>query len=145
MLQDALLENLEMFGWEVQAWAVFSNHYHYVAFSPQAGSNVMALTKRLHASTALALNRMDGMPGRRVWFQAWDTAITYDNSYLARLAYVHHNAVRHGLVGAAELYPWCSASWFAQRADRAWFESVTSFPIDSVNVQDDYEPASPQS
>jgi putative transposase len=138
LVEDALLETLEEYGWQVQAWAVFSNHYHFVGFSPEEGSNAMRMATKLHANTSRMVNRIDGTPGRKVWHQAWDTAISFERSYMARLAYVHHNPVHHGLVQVAEMYPWCSAEWFSQRADRAWYETITSFPIKGVNVADNY-------
>ena len=33
-LHDSLLGLAEEYGWNLQAWAVFSNHYHFVAMSP---------------------------------------------------------------------------------------------------------------
>ncbi len=33
-LQQSLLELAEMYGWNLQAWAVLANHYHFVAESP---------------------------------------------------------------------------------------------------------------
>jgi putative transposase len=138
LLENTLLETFEEFGWRLQAWAVFSNHYHCVGLSPHDGADVMTAVKKLHSVSARKLNAIDGSPGRRVWFQARDTRLSYERSYTARLAYVHYNAVHHGLAPTPEMYPWCSASWFKQRADRAWYETVVSFPTDSVNVLDDY-------
>ena len=73
-----------------------------------------------------------------VWYRAWDTRLSYERSYLTRLAYVHNNPVRHGLVQDAQEYPWCSARWFADRADRPFYKSVMSFKTDRVNVYDDF-------
>ena len=47
-----------------------------------------------------------------IWHNFWDTELTYEKSYLARLNYVHQNAVKHGLVARACQYRWCSAAWF---------------------------------
>jgi putative transposase len=59
----------------------------------------------LHTATPKELNRLDETPRRRVWFQYWDSHLTYPRSYLARLNYVHCNAVRHGVVCLAQHYP----------------------------------------
>ena len=32
----------EEFGWHVEAWAVFSNHYHFVGYSPGTGAQQWA-------------------------------------------------------------------------------------------------------
>ena len=74
-----------------------------------------------------------------MWFQYWDTQLTYEKSYLARLNYVHTNAVRHGLVRQAEQYLWCSAGWFLRRAPRSFYGTVRRFPCDKVTVPDEFE------
>ena len=53
----------------------------------------------LHEDTAEEINRCDGTANRTVWFNFWDTKLTFETSYLARLNYVHQNAVKHGLDG----------------------------------------------
>ena len=63
LLQDLLLEITAEFGWELQAWAVFSNHYHFVGHSPQEGANIDRLAKKLHGCVARKLNRIDGTEG----------------------------------------------------------------------------------
>jgi putative transposase len=97
------------------------------------------MLRRLHAVTAQAVNRLDGAEGRKVWFEYWDTHLSFERSYLARLHYVHQNPVRHGLVRSAIRYPWCSAAWFEQHAQPTFFRTVTSFKIDRVRVLDDYQ------
>ena len=62
----------------------------------------------LHGVTSRELNKLDNVQGRPVWFNFRDTRLTIQYSYLARLNYVHQNAVKHKLVAAANQYPWCS-------------------------------------
>jgi putative transposase len=138
LLHDILLQELEKAGWQLQAWAVFANHYHFVGLSPESGLGLKQLTRAIHGRSAIELNKLDGTPGRMVWYRAWDTRLSYERSYLTRLAYVHNNPVRHGLVQDAQEYPWCSARWFADRADRPFYKSVMSFKTDGVNVYDDF-------
>src|SRR4051794_15465524 len=33
-LESSLLSKAKAFGWQLEAWAVFSNHYHFVGHSP---------------------------------------------------------------------------------------------------------------
>jgi len=86
---------------------------------------------------------MDQAEGRKVWFEYWDTRLTYDKAYLSRLNYVHTNAVKHGLVRNAEAYPWCSAAWFSRTTERSFHSIVMQFPSDRVNVRDEYQPTPP--
>jgi putative transposase len=75
--------------------------------SPEKATSLTAFTKHLHSVTAIEANRWEGTTGNKVWFQFRDTALTYPESYDARLSYVHRNAVHHGIVREPSLYPWC--------------------------------------
>ncbi len=134
MLLKVCLDN----GWNVQAWAVFPNHYHFVA-SSNAPANLSTTIRRLHSLTARAVNQRDLQAGRKVWFQYWDTLLTNQNSYLARLRYVHENAVRHGVVARAANYPWCSAGWFERKAAPGFRKTVLGVPYDRISVPDSFE------
>jgi len=125
----------------LEAWAVFSNHYHFVVHAEPDAKPLRAAIQQLHADTAREINRMDRVPGRTVWHNFWDTQLTFEKSYLARLNYVHQNAVKHGLVPIACQYRWCSAAWFERTATRAQVGTIYRFKIDSLNIRDDYEPA----
>lgn len=136
LLHDKLLAVADELGWRLQAWAVFSDHYHFVAHSPEDATNLRALVRRLHAITATMINRADRTPARRVWCNYWETHIADERSYLARLAYVHQNAVKHGIAVVASHYPWCSATWFESLSSPARVATVYSFPTDHVSVPD---------
>jgi putative transposase len=140
LLESALLRLVKAFGWQVEAWAVFSNHYHFVAHAGPGAENLRVVLKRLHGETSRELNSLDAAPGRRVWHNFWDTKLTFEKSYLARLNYVHQNAVKHGLVPVANQYRWCSAGWFERAATRAQARTIYSFRTDRLSVRDDYEP-----
>jgi putative transposase len=140
LLHDHLLRLAKQHDVVLEAWAVFSNHYHFVAHTNGQENQLAQLITRLHSDTAQVINRDNHNPGRPVWFNYWDTCLTFEKSYLARLSYVHHNAVKHGLVRRANEYPWCSAAWFERTATRAQIKTVYGFKIDRVKVQDDFEP-----
>lgn len=138
LLHDTVLSVAEEQGWQLQAWAFLANHYHLVGFSPPVEKAVETLTRKAHGLTAIELNKLDDRPGRVVWYRTWDTRITFEKSYLARLAYVHQNPIKHGLTRDADSYRWCSAKWFRDSADRPFYETVMSFAIDRLNVYDPF-------
>lgn len=140
LLESALLRLLKESGWQLEAWAVFSNHYHFVAHAIAGAESLQAVLKHLHGETSRELNAFDGTSHRTVWHNFWDTKLTFEKSYLARLAYVHRNAVKHGLVPVANQCRWCSAAWFERTASRAQIRTIYSFKTDKLNVGDDYEP-----
>jgi len=140
LLQSTLFSVMKDYDWELQAWAVFSNHYHFIGKSPVQGKTVRTLIQRLHSETSRKLNEIDDTKGRKVWFQYWDTCLTYEKSYYARLNYVHNNPVKHGLVKVASQYPFCSAGWFEVNAKPSFYKKVKSFKYDNVNIQDNFTP-----
>ena len=139
LLRDALLQLALKHDWSLQAWAVFSNHYHFVALSLTKAETLRAYVRHPHSQTAREVNRLDNTSGRKVWFEYWDTQLTYQKSYLARLSYVHRNAVHHGLVRVPSAYAWCSAGWFERRAVPSFYRTIMKFPCDRTSVPDDYE------
>ena len=138
LLEEHLFELAIKYEWKLEAWAIFSNHYHFVAQSPIDASTLRKFITHFHSITAKALNRLHQQPGRRVWYQYWDTQLTYLNSYFARLNYVMQNPVKHGLVDLAENYPWCSKGWFLKNASLSHQKVVNGYKIDEVQVVDDY-------
>ncbi|MCI0534270.1 MAG: hypothetical protein L0Z50_03475 [Verrucomicrobiales bacterium] len=142
VLHRGLLKVTANFRWCLEAWAVFSNHYHFVAHSPAdepTAESLPAMLSELHKKTAAWVNRLDGVVGRQVWFNYRETRLTYQRSYLARLNYVHQNAVKHGLVPVANQYPWCSARWFERMASAAQVKNIYRFKVDQVNVFDEFQ------
>jgi putative transposase len=140
LLESELLSLARQHEIILEAWAVFSNHYHFVAHTTGVRDQLKNLIARLHYDTAEEINRRDGTPGRQVWFNYWETRLTFEKSYLARLNYVHQNAVKHGLVRQANAYPWCSARWFERLAARSQVKTIYGFKVDRIKIDDDYEP-----
>jgi putative transposase len=141
VLNRGLLKMLGEAGWRLEAWAVFSNHYHFIAHSPEDGAGSLSeVLGELHSRTATWLNRIEGKPKRKVWHNFWETRLTFEKAYLARLNYVHQNPVRHGLAPVANQYPWCSAAWFERAGTPAQVRTIYGMKIDAVSVMDSYEP-----
>ena len=139
--QATLFQLVEEFGWELEAWAILSNHYHLIAHSlPRSGggaSSLSAMVKKLHSLATKELNRRDGMAGRtRLWQNFRETQLTHHESYMARLNYVHQNAVHHGLVRKASEWKWCSAGEFKKAVSSAWLRTVAGYRFDEIARQD---------
>jgi putative transposase len=136
---EILLERVLYWKWELEAWAILENHYHFIARAPENPLTLEALIRQTHSKTAVELNRLDKAPGRKVWHNYWDTCITFETSYHARLHYVHLNPVKHELVENAEEYPFCSYRWFLEKANNDFQNTVMNQPMDRVDVVDDFD------
>jgi len=140
LVQIHLFQLAEEFGSLLQAWALFPNHYHFICEFKDA-KVLPAFIQRFHSQTARTVNFLDRADQRRVWFEYWDSHISFQRSYFARLRYVHENAVHHGVVRRAANYPWCSAGWLERVASPAMRKTILNFPCDSIRVRDDFDVA----
>ena len=141
VLHRGLLTVAQDFSWTLEAWAVFSNHYHFVGKSPQGekdASSLRPMLTKLHEKMAKWVNKLDAAPGRKVWHNWRDSHLTYEKSYLSRLAYTHRNAVHHGLVPVPNQYPWCSAAWFERETTPAQQKTIYSFGESRIKVPDNF-------
>jgi putative transposase len=134
LLQTLLFALAKRHSCELQAWTLFSNHYHLVV----TGKALQDMLARFHSDAAKALNTFDGVQGRRVWYQFRDTQLTFEKSWLARLKYTHENPVKHRLVTRAKDYRWCSAGWFEANARPSLVNTLRGLNVDRVNVYDDF-------
>jgi len=139
-LQAILIEVTQQYHWELRAWAVFSNHYHFIARAPERPASLSRMIQHLHSDASKHVNRLDNKPGRKVWYQYWDKCLTFEKSYYARLNYVNNNPVHHRLVPVASQYPYCTAREFQNRYPSSFCRKVASFKCDRINEPDDYEP-----
>ncbi len=139
LVLDTLFERATHWGWNLEAWAILDNHYHFIAHAPENALTLGKLIRQFHSKTTVLLNKLDGETGRQVWHNYWDTCITHETSYHARLNYIHLNPVKHGMVENPEDYPFCSYRWFLGKADDDFREMAKKQPIDRVNIFDDFD------
>ena len=84
VLTSRLMEYAKQYDWHLQAWAVLSNHYHFIGSSSNPAS-LKEFICSLHTDTARHVNDLDKTTNRKVWYQYWDSHISYQKSYYARL------------------------------------------------------------
>jgi putative transposase len=123
------------YSWTIEAWCVLSDHYHFIARSPPNASVLSQFIRTNHSTTARYVNKIDKKPGRKVWWNYWDTCITYEKSYFARLRYIHLNALKHGFVENPEEYLHSSYSWFIDKSTAVMKNLVLTAPIDQLDVE----------
>lgn len=80
-LENDMLTLAKLYSWQLEAWAVFMNHYHLIARGELNAARIDIYLKHLHSKTAIDVNLEDSTPGRQVWYNFWDTKLTYERSY----------------------------------------------------------------
>ena len=137
MLYGLMLETAEWFKISLNAWALMANHYHIIV-SVESPETLKKFIVSFHKNSSLRLNKLDRIEGRRVWYNYWDTKITYQKSYYARLNYVNKNPEHHGIVEKAEEYYWCTEAWYKYHSDPAFAKTVDSFSYSIIKIFDDF-------
>jgi putative transposase len=102
--RDAFHEAARIYHWQIFAWVVLHNHYHTIVRSPKYSSNLSKFINSFHKFTAWRWNEEDGLKGRKVWWNYWDTCIRSEDDYYNRLKYIFWNPVKHGLAEKPEDY-----------------------------------------
>ena len=108
VFEDDLLHLLRVNSIELYAWAILPNHYHALLKT----TNVLFLLKKvkqLHGRTSFYWNGEENSRGRRVWFNAVETAIKSERHFWASVNYIHHNPVKHRHVSKWTEWPYSSA------------------------------------
>jgi len=103
LLLNTIFESAESFKVQIEAWAVMSNHYHLILTS-DVENTVPSLVSKIHGLSAIRFNKIDKAAERRIWYNYWDSSITYQESYFARLNYVNKNPEFHKIINKAEDY-----------------------------------------
>jgi putative transposase len=136
----SLFKACECRGWKVDDWVILDNHYHVMLSSPDGNCEFSTLIAECHKFTALFIKKHDPntQEFKHIFSNYWDTCITHERSYFARLNYIYQNPAKHGYVQDAKDYQWGS---YADRVrmQREYIERLISdFPCDRVHVEDEY-------
>ncbi len=139
--QSTLLLLMDEFDWKPEAWAILSNHYHFIAHSQAsregAADSLSRMIRKLHSLTTREINaRSSSSDQKRLWQNYRETLLTHQASYLARLHYVHQNAVHHKLVLIGSDWKWCSAAAFKKAVTPAWVKTISSFGYEKIAMKD---------
>src|SRR5258705_5439830 len=59
LLQDPVLSLAKKYNWQLEAWAIFANHYHIVARSLPGAANLRTFLTHLHADSTREFNRLN--------------------------------------------------------------------------------------
>ncbi|MDP2789527.1 MAG: transposase [bacterium] len=105
---------LQEYQYKLYAWVVLDNHYHLI-FETNQGAKLPKFMQALHGGTSRALNLMDGIEGRKVWFNYWDRCLRDDVDFNTHCDYIHYNPVKHGFAEHPEDYPFSSYKDFLKR------------------------------
>ncbi|MBP8001735.1 MAG: transposase [Chloroflexi bacterium] len=126
---DLLFEQVVLYGIQMYAWAVLTNHYHLLTRVPVFDA-LKVVFQRVHGRTAFEWNREENVIGRKVWYRYSDRAIRSERHYNTTLNYIHFNPVKHGLVDSPYDWAWSSVHWYETDRGRDWLRDLwRDYPV----------------
>lgn len=139
-LFDYILKSAAHFDWNLEAWVILDNHYHLMLNAPENAETLSLLIGNIHRYSAIWLNKNVKVPDSalKIWHNYWDTCVTYEKSYYARLNYIWFNPVKHGYVDGPE--KWKFGSYYERfKLEKEYLIRVNKdFPCDKVKIVDDF-------
>lgn len=127
-------------GWEIEDWVILHNHYHLMVNAPENAESLSAIIRDIHKFTAMWIkkNMHESKNDEKIWWNYWDTCITYERSYFSRLNYLWNNPVKHGLVKKAEDWKYGSY-YYRYQKEKEYLQNLRkNYPFDKVKVKDDF-------
>ena len=94
-LLKSIKKGFDQYGWTLEDWVILDNHYHLMGDAPDDATTLSLLIKDIHRFIALWIkkNVPESKDAEIVMYNYWDTCITYEKSYFARLNYIWYNPV----------------------------------------------------
>jgi putative transposase len=154
-LLETLFKGCEKYNWSVEDWVILDNHYHVMLNGPDSALNLSKLINEVHKFTALWIKKNIIMECRngidtvnalqkplhkttKIFHNYWDSCITYERSYFARLNYIYFNPVKHNYTANAEEYEFGSYRQRFLSQEEGIFNRQKEYPWDNIKVNDDF-------
>ena len=139
-LLSSIMKGCEKYGWVIEDWVILDNHYHLMLNAPDRVDTLGAMFKEIHKFTALWLleNFPELKDEMRIFYNYWDSCITFEKSYFTRLNYIYYNPVKHGYVEEAGDYLWGSYRLRLQIEPDHLNQMKEKYPWDKIKVKDDF-------
>lgn len=146
---EYMFKSFEHFGWEIEDWVILNNHYHLMTQAPEDATTLSRVINNFHKFSAIwirknlenrdsAAKSLTQSTYSKIWHNYWDTCITYENSYYARINYIWFNAVKHGYVEDAAQWKFGSFYYRCMVQSAEVEEVAKRYPYDRVKIEDDY-------
>ncbi len=134
---EVMFESFKRLHWKIEDWVLLDNHYHLMADAPENAKTLSCVINNFHRFSALRIKKNvdPACSLDRIWYNYYDTCMTYEKSYFARLNYIWNNPVKHGYVEKPE--EWKFGSYYFKADKREEVNSIMrNYPCDRIRVED---------
>jgi len=136
---DYLSKSLKAFNWELEDWVILDNHIHMMIHAPEKAETLSNVMNNFHRFTAIWLSKHGIQKiGQKYFHNYWDTCITFEKSYFARLNYIWMNPVKHGYVDSPEKWKFGSYYYRFKEEAEEIKQLMKKYPFDKLKIRDDF-------
>lgn len=130
----------KQYHWELEDWVILDNHYHLMGNAPDEVETLSKIINDVHKFNALWIkkNISESAGVKKIWYNYWDTCITYETSYFARLNYIWYNPVKHGYIDNPEDWELGSYHQRIREVEDGIERIKREYPWDKLNLKDDF-------
>ena len=98
------------------------------------------IIRNIHRFTSLKLRKVftELNQEKKIWYNNWDTCLTYERSYFARINYTWFNPVKHNYVDDPVKWEFGSYYYRIRENEDAVGEIVRNYPFDKIKIKDDF-------
>ncbi len=93
---DTLREKLDKFDYDPLAYVILDNHYHLLLQIGDA-ETLNKFMGELNGASSKRINDVDGVVGRKIWWNYYDHIIRGAEDFFKHLNYIHQNPIKHSL------------------------------------------------
>jgi len=111
-----LQEAAEVFGFQVAAYCLMSNHYHLLVQTPTG--NLSRVMRQINGVYTQRYNRRHKVDGQLFRGRYKSILVEEDSHLLELLRYIHRNPVRAKICKSVEQYPWTSHHGYVSNAKK---------------------------
>jgi putative transposase len=137
-LLSYIIKSVEHFNWKLEDWVILDNHYHLMLEVLENPVDLRKIFGNIHKFSALWIkkNVKHAKNTSKIWHNYWDTCITYERSYFARLNYIWYNPVKHGYVEKPEDWEFGSYRQRFEKEKEYLHRVNKDYPCDKVKIED---------
>ncbi len=139
-LLEYIKKSTEYCGWKLEDWVILDNHFHLMLEANERPGDLSKIIGNIHRFSAIWIkkNLIKFSTFEKIWYNYWDTCITYEKSYFARLNYIWFNPVKHRYVENPE--NWIHGSYYYRALNEKGYLSkiYKDYPFDKLNIEEDY-------
>lgn len=129
LILAALKNAIKNYKCKLYAWVILDNHFHLLV-KMEIGRLLPKFIASIEGKSAIELNKLEGLKGKKRWYQYWDRGIRDEADLWKHFNYIHHNCVKHGYSKKMEDYLFSSYKIYLGKHGIKWLDSCFElYPI----------------